>query len=326
MSAVVGHLRAALPEPVRERTRIALAARLEARRRRSPAVRGAAIVLHAVAPRAGDPELEVDPPLETARLEAVVGYLARRYAPVRAAELVAAARAREPGERLPVAVTFDDDLPAHREHAAPVLERHGVVATAFLCDARAPFWWQLLQVVVDSRRVAPSGLAPVPADLVAQALDRRPGAIGRLAKAIEDLPPAKRDGVGQALRAAAPELPPVLGADGAAALVAAGWEVGFHTARHDLLTTLDDEALGDALERRRLGGVDALPRTLAYPHGKAGAREAAAARRAGYSAAFTGRASVLTEATDEHLIGRLQPDTATLGRFALQLARALSAG
>ena len=47
--------------------------------------------------------------------------------------------------------------------------------------------------------------------------------------------------------------------------------------------------------------------------------------RAGYEAAFTGYPTVVTEETDAHLVGRLQPDTATLGRFALQLARALAA-
>ena len=42
-------------------------------------------------------------------------------------------------------------------------------------------------------------------------------------------------------------------------------------------------------------------------------------------AAYTGRDAVLTESTDEHLIGRLQPRSDTLGGVALRLARALSA-
>jgi peptidoglycan/xylan/chitin deacetylase (PgdA/CDA1 family) len=116
----------------------------------------------------------------------------------------------------------------------------------------------------------------------------------------------------------------MLGSQGAGALAAAGWEIGFHTRRHDLLTALDDDALRQALERGRQEATGERPLTLAYPHGKATAREARAAREAGYLAAYTGRAEVFNDRTDIHLIGRLQPDTATLGRFALQLARALS--
>jgi hypothetical protein len=127
------------------------------------------------------------------------------------------------------------------------------------------------------------------------------------------------------LEAAAPSAPAVLDSEGGAALAAAGWEIGFHTRGHDLLPALNREELAIAVERRPSRTTGSLPQTLAYPHGKAGPREAEAARRAGYAAAFTGYAAVLTEDTDEHLIGRLQPDTDSIGRFALGLARALDA-
>ena len=313
--------RSAVPEPLAERMRLLLAGALEARVRRSSRVRGAALVFHAVAPRGGNPELELEPALAVDRLDGAVGYLARRYALVRAAELPAAARARRAGERVPVALTFDDDLASHREHAAPVVRRHGAVATAFLCGASEPFWWQLLQAAVDGRAIAADALPHVDAELVGAALARRPRAIRRLAKAIEELAPAQRDHVAAVLAHAAPVCPPLLGPDGAAALATDGWEIGFHTRRHDLLTTLDPAALKAALEPPAASGA----RTLAYPHGKAGHREAHAAREAGYVAAYTGRGEVLTERTDDHRIGRLQPDLATLGRFAVHIARALSA-
>jgi len=312
--------RTAVPEPALERVRLLLARRLETRARRSSATRGAGLVFHAVAPHGGDETLEIDPALAVDRLEAAVAYLSRHYALVRAAELPAAARARRPGERVPVAVTFDDDLASHRDHAAPVLRRHGAVATAFVCGAREPFWWQLLQIAVDRRQITSEALPHVDPELVGRALARRPRAIHDLAKAVEDLVPAQRERVTAALARSVRERPPLLGGDGVAALAAAGWEIGFHTRRHDVLTTLDDRALREALEPPVAGGA----RTLAYPHGKATEREARAARDAGYLAAYTGRAEVLTERTDDHLIGRLQPDSATLGRFALHLARALS--
>ena len=155
--------------------------------------------------------------------------------------------------------------------------------------------------------------------------ERRPGAIGALAKAIEDLPPAQRDAHrGACWRGAVPAPPPLLAADGAAQLAAAGWEIGFHTRRHDLLTALDDDALRDALEPGATGRRRRA--TLAYPHGKATAREARRRARGRATSPPTPAAPrCSTERTDDHLIGRLQPDSATLGRFALQLARALSA-
>jgi peptidoglycan/xylan/chitin deacetylase (PgdA/CDA1 family) len=314
-----------LPEPVSERLRLLLARGLERRLRRSSAVRGAALVFHVVAPRGGDFELEIEPAVARDRLDAAIGYLKDRYALVRAAELPSAARTRNAGERVPIALTFDDDLTSHREHAAPVLARHGTIATAFLCGARSPFWWQLLQIAVDTRAIAPDELPHVAAVTVEHALERRPGAIRQLAKAIEDLAPDDRDYVAAALARAVRADPSILGPDGAAALSEAGWEIGYHTPEHHLLTSLGDRALRAALERQPVGSDGTLPRTLAYPHGKATEREAAAARRAGYEAAFTGYPTPFGEDTDVHLIGRLQPDTATLGRFALQLARALSA-
>ncbi|MDX6677751.1 MAG: hypothetical protein QOE31_1803 [Solirubrobacteraceae bacterium] len=313
-----------LPEPLLDRARIAEARRLETRLRRSGRVRGAALVLHAVAARGGDPLLEIDPPLAAERLDAIVAYLAGRHRLVRAGELADAARTRRPGDPVPVAITFDDDLPSHREIAAPILRRHGAVATAFLCGARRPFWWQRLQVAIDSRAVDPAALAPLPTELAQAALERRPRAIGRLAKAIEDLPAPQRDELAGRLERAGGQPPALLSAQAVRELEDAGWEIGFHTRRHDLLTALGDDDLRDALTRGRDAVGRAPARSLAYPHGKASAREARAARDAGYDAAFTGRAEVLTEHTDAHLVGRLQPDTGTLGRFALALARALA--
>ncbi|MET0687066.1 MAG: polysaccharide deacetylase family protein [Solirubrobacteraceae bacterium] len=303
--------------PVRAGLELALARALEERARRSSAVRGAALVFHGVADQDGDYDREIDPAVAADRLDAAVGYLARRYRLVRASELPEAARARRPGEPVPVALTFDDDLPSHRERAAPVLARHGAVATAFLCGADAPFWWQLLQRAIDTRAVAAGGLPPVAPAAVQAALDRRPGAIAALAGTLEAMTPEERDALTERLRAAVPEPQPVLATADADVLAGQGWEIGFHTRRHDLLTRLPDDALREAVARPE-GAT-----SLAYPHGKATAREAGAARDAGYTAAYTGAPGVLTERTDACLIGRLQPRTATVGRFALDLARAV---
>jgi peptidoglycan/xylan/chitin deacetylase (PgdA/CDA1 family) len=313
-----------LPAPLLDRARLAEARRLETRVRRSPAIRGAALVFHAVGPSGGDGRWEIDPPLAAERLDAIVGYLADRYQLVRASELPEAACTRQPGQPPPVAVTFDDDLPSHHEFAAPILERHGAVATVFLCGSITPFWWHRLQVAVDSHALDVSTLAPLPSALVGPALERQPGAIRRLAIAIENLPPAQRDEVAARLERAVSAPSPLLSAQARADLARAGWEIGFHTHRHDLLTALDDDTLRKALERGRESVAEGPIRTVAYPHGKAGEREARAARQAGYVAAYTTRGEVFTEETNIHLIGRLCPDTVSVGRFGLGLARRLA--
>ncbi|HEX4563408.1 MAG TPA: polysaccharide deacetylase family protein, partial [Solirubrobacteraceae bacterium] len=71
-------------------------------------------------------------------------------------------------------------------------------------------------------------------------------------------------------------------------LVAAGWEVGSHTCTHPPLTTLEDSALVDELERSKAEceqGMGADCTSLAYPYGDVDARVVAACARAGYRAA-----------------------------------------
>ena len=314
-----------MPEAGKERLRLAVARRLERRVRASGSVRGAALVLHAVGDAPGDGAYEIDPPFGVQHLDALVGYLAERYALVTAAELFPRARARAPGERIPVALTFDDDLPSHRDRAAPVLARHGARATAFLCAAEEPFWWQHLQAALDLGRVRPAYLPEVDGRIVADVLERRPFAIQRLARAMEELAPPQRDLVTARLACLGNVARQHLGLDGMRALLRDGWELGFHTRRHDVLPALDAEDLEVAVAEGRERFPGPAPRTFAYPHGKAGGREEAAVRRAGYEAAFTGAAGVLRDDTDPFLIPRLQPHPRSLSRFALELARTLAA-
>ena len=318
-------LRERVPEELKAGARLALARRLERRARTSGAVRGAALVLHAVGEPPADPAFEIEPPFSERQVDAVVGYLRRRYALVTASDLIPRARARRVGEPIPVALTFDDDLTSHRERAAPVLARHGAPGTAFLCTAEEPFWWQRLQAAADRGRLQPDALPEVASRLVTEVALRHPFALQRLARAVEELEPTAREAASARLAALAGDAPAPLGPHGAVALRQAGWELGFHTRRHHLLPGLGARELVVALTEGRERVPGGVPRTLAYPHGKAGAREAVAARDAGYQAAFTGAADVLRDGTDPHLIPRLQPHPRSLSRFALDLARALAA-
>ena len=69
-----------------------------------------------------------------------------------------------------------------------------------------------------------------------------------------------------------------------------GVSFGSHTARHSRLTWIDDSALRRELERSRhalAGACDRPAPLLSYPFGAARAREAGAARDAGYEGAVT---------------------------------------
>jgi peptidoglycan/xylan/chitin deacetylase (PgdA/CDA1 family) len=315
-----------VPEPLRERGRLRRAQALARGARDSSAPVGAALVLHGVEPAAGDPATEIEPPVSTAWLDGLVAGLAGSYRLVHAAELVGAAGARRAGEPVPVALTFDDDLRSHVEHAAPVLARRGATATAFVGGVSRPPWWEMLQAALDRGELRPDDLAGVDQTLVRAALAREPRAARRLAAAVEGLPPGERDAIAASLDRFGDDVQPPLGADGIRGLVAAGWEIGFHTVRHDVLTALGDDALHAALVdgRAELEELTGGPiRTIAYPHGKAGAREAAAAQAAGFETGFTGAAEIVTAATPPLLVGRLQPDRFSSGRALLQLALAL---
>jgi peptidoglycan/xylan/chitin deacetylase (PgdA/CDA1 family) len=109
------------------------------------------------------------------------------------------------------------------------------------------------------------------------------------------------------------------------ALADAGFEIGFHTLRHDYLPPLDDGRLERALSdgRARVATTaGAQPAVIAYPHGGADARVADAARAAGYRFGFTGAPRGLDPSTDRLLIGRLET-FASGGRFAMAVLRAL---
>lgn len=77
--------------------------------------------------------------------------------------------------------------------------------------------------------------------------------------------------------------------DGLRALAARGVEIGSHTVAHPHLTQLDDASLNRELRESKREIEDELGRAcryLAYPYGEQDGRVRAAARDAGYTAAF----------------------------------------
>ncbi len=286
---------------------------------------GLAVVYHRVDSARGDPERELLPALDSRRFGAHVRHLQRNYRVVTASELPWAVAQRRRGQRIPVAITFDDDLPTHTGSAASVLSRHGVTATFFLCGASLErpfaFWWERLQRAFEQGVDVQPAFGEVPAG---QTIRSAETAIWKLA------PDARRD-VGRRLEELVGPDPPDAGirAGEVRALSAAGFEVGFHTTEHHVLTSLDDGGLDAALidGRAELEALVNRPLDLiAYPHGEVDDRVAAAARAAGYRIGYTTEREPVGPGADPLRLGRYEPFLASIGTFAIDVARTLSAG
>ncbi len=312
--------------------RLAAHAQLEFARRSAG---GCAVVLvyHAVGPVAGNPHRDLVPTLAANRFREQLDHLARRFDVVPVTELRSCLLARSHGARLPVALTFDDDLSGHLRHVAPALAERGMPATFYLTgrtlDGPDPFWWQDLQALADR---GPGGLDDVRDGLAENwPWARGGGDLHDLGRTIEGLPPAQRDAVTEELRGLAGDIVPEPGLSSAAVgeLVAGGFDIGFHTRRHDPLPSLGDEELADAMldGRDRLQALSARPlSSIAYPHGRADLRVAHAAAQAGYATGLTWTGQAVDAARPPLLFDRADAWAPSADTFAWRLARVVTRG
>ena len=286
--------------------------------RRSGRAVGAVLVFHAIEAEGGDPRRDLVPALSVGVFREALAHLAKHFEVVPPSEL----RSRTGSDRLPVALTFDDDLSSHTRYAAPLLAEHGMPATFFLTgrtlDGPDPFWWQDLQSVVDR-----SGIDFVLRRLQVPWADQATG-LRELARTIEGLRPSEREPIAAHLRELAGDSPadPGLPSSAVAELAAGGFEIGFHTLRHDALPVLTADELDAAMNdgRARLG--DRL-RSIAYPHGLADLRVSHAAERAGFETGFVWRGGPVRADDPPRLLDRADGWSPSADRFAWQLARVL---
>jgi peptidoglycan/xylan/chitin deacetylase (PgdA/CDA1 family) len=214
-----------------------------------------------------------------------------------------------PTARPAFAVTFDDDDPGYVVHLLPILTELGIPATFFLSGRSlhglGPYWWRLVD-----RSIAEIGL------------DRTAALLGHTARTVEELATACK--CAATVDALAPRLsPPVMQADDIRTLARADMTIGFHTLHHPVLPFLNDEELDRALieGREALAAVAAAPvDLLAYPYGRADARVARAAERAGYTAALTADWRSVSRDSDLFLMSRWQPGPLAARDFLAQAA------
>jgi peptidoglycan/xylan/chitin deacetylase (PgdA/CDA1 family) len=197
------------------------------------------------------------------------------------------------------ALTFDDDFVEHAEHVVPILRAIGVPATFFL-SGRAllglgSYWFERLD-----RLIAARGLREV-----GRLLDvRSPGVDALIAACENDL------ALQRVVEREVPDYPCGLDRSSIEAICDAGFDVGFHTLRHQVLTRLADSELEAALTEGRGELEQVVGRSLlhlAYPHGKADGRTAASVRDAGFTAAWTGRPTPMQRRSDPYILGRWEP-------------------
>ncbi|HYH57816.1 MAG TPA: polysaccharide deacetylase family protein [Thermoleophilaceae bacterium] len=268
---------------------------------------GVSFYWHGIGDPQDDPRTSLAPQMGTDLFRDQIRYLSRHYDLVPASDLPLAATRRRRFARFPLALTFDDDLAAHRESAQPILDEAGAVATFFLCGATLhgprAFWWQRLSGAPTAQETAVRVKAMTRGERRAfeEQLEREAGA------------PSPDDG---------------LRASEVGALAAAGHEIGFHTLRHDPLPSLDDEELANALAEGRealAAAAGRALRTVAYPHGDYDSRTPAAAREAGFELGFSTAQRALRAGDDPHELGRLEAPFDSVGHLAFRAARALAA-
>jgi peptidoglycan/xylan/chitin deacetylase (PgdA/CDA1 family) len=298
------------------------------RLRASAARVAGALVYHDTDPTPPSGE-QIVPGITATALERHLRHLRRSYELVPASQLHRAMLARRRGGPIPIAVTFDDDLATHLEVAAPLLRQLACPATFFLTgaglDGAHGFWWQRLQAAADR------GLDPRPALRTAglRAGDEQP--LAGLAADVERSPEAVRAAVAEELSRLIGEDPPAyrLTRSQVRELAGAGFEIGFHTRDHRPLPELDDDELARALDDGRAALEEAAGRrlrVLAYPHGSADERVAAAARSAGYTDGFGGPDRSITARADRLLLGRMELLLEDPSAFELALATDLWRG
>jgi peptidoglycan/xylan/chitin deacetylase (PgdA/CDA1 family) len=316
----------------RESLRRSAAWLMNDRSRASRSERGLAIAYHGVGAVGERHPLDVT--LDVEQFEEQLRYLQHHYDLVPSSELLDAVKVRRWGKKLPLAITFDDDLRSHLTFTKPVLDRLGIPATFFIGGASLhgplTFWWERLELAYVAGSIDEEELRKL--------VPRREGSDGSdtrdmraLVVDIEFMAPHARDALDELLGSRAGPGPDDAGLrpDDVRDLSDGGrYEIGFHTRSHYNLTVLEDAQLAEELTAGRSELARIIGRELtsiAYPGGRWNHRVVDAAREAGFELGFTCDPIPADPYADPLHIGRLVPNWCrTLGQFANAVSSAMA--
>lgn len=219
-----------------------------------------------------------------AAFSAQMGHLARHYQPVSAGDVADAVAGRAKLPTNAVWVTFDDGYPGVLERGLPVLDRHGIRATMFVCpgviDTEEPFWWQEARAALRAGvTLTFEGRQWSDESLVAR-LKHRPDEMRRVV--VAELARRAQRHSGTRLRA------PQLSSRAIEQWCRAGQDVGNHTWDHPCLGRCSPSEQAAQIERAHAWLQERAPgyRPLfAYPNGDWAAAAEAALVRTGHELA-----------------------------------------
>lgn len=276
-----------------------------------------------------DPLLPDEP--DAVRFDRIVRFIARWFNVMSVGE---AARRLQTGT-LPVAsaaISFDDGYADNLKVAAPILKRHKLTATFFIATGYTGGGRMWNDTLMEAVRIASDGeLDCRDLDLGVHLIsgnDTRLGVFQRLRNQIKYLPFDDRVGIADEIAARAG-----LGRDSDLMMTqielnklkAMDMEIGGHTVRHPILSSLDEaSAAAEILDGREQlkQWLGEAPEVFAYPNGIPGRdyteRDVRLVKSAGYRAAVAVKSGYSSSATDIFQLSRFTPWDRNMGRFALR--------
>jgi peptidoglycan/xylan/chitin deacetylase (PgdA/CDA1 family) len=237
-----------------------------------------------------------------AEFDAQLRYLAGNYTILPLSEIVSRLRSTKPLPAFAVALTFDDGLRNNHSVAYPLLKKHGIPATFFVCpglvDAGVWIWTHEVRARLGGN-----------ADALARLAQKHPEAVvmdaASFLRWMKGLPNQRRSEVLETVREATADFVPsakqrehydLMNWDEIAALDPALITVGSHSHTHPMLSQMSDADLLQELKSSRKAlqdrGLLNGTSTLCYPDGACDARVIAAAGEVFEGACGTGKGVV----------------------------------
>jgi peptidoglycan/xylan/chitin deacetylase (PgdA/CDA1 family) len=235
-----------------------------------------------------------------------------------------------------LSITFDDGYRDNYTIALPILQRHGLKATFFVCSGYLNDGLMFNDTIIESLRACQSsqldlswlGLGLLP---VHDMTSKRIGA-EKILNAVKYLPFEEREQACTRLwQAAAPNKvrPSLMMTDDQIRQMAAqGMTIGGHTHMHPILNRIDlDSARQDIVHNRQVLGalVGNEPLVFAYPNGRPvrdyGPEHVKLLRAVGYHAAVSTAWGVATPSCDRFQLPRFSPWDDNPKRLVVQLLR-----